>query len=201
MPLYVSGLDYLASNQGDGSSNLSRGANILRMNEMKKLLAALAIAIVSASAVAGGGWNGNHGGGGWNNGWHGNGGWNGNRGWNNGWRGNGCWNCGWGWNNGWAVAGSVAAGVAIGAAIASPPVWASPQPVFVSPQPQVIVQQQPAPIFIQQPAPQVIVLPPQQSDLSVRLAEIRTMYDNKQLSYPEYYALRAEILRNFSMPR
>ena len=28
MPLYASGLDYLASNEGDGSSNLSRGAKL-----------------------------------------------------------------------------------------------------------------------------------------------------------------------------
>lgn len=167
---------------------------------MKKLLAALALAIMSATAVAGGGWNGNHGSG-WNNGgW--NSGWN-NGGWNRGWQGGGgcfnCWNRGWGWNNGWAVAGGVVVGAAIGAAIAQPGQWV-PQPVFVQPQPQVIIQQ-PQPVFIQQQAPQVVIEQPRRSELQFRLDELRAMYDRKELSYPEYYRLRAEMLTNFTMPR
>ncbi len=157
---------------------------------MKKLLAAFALAVVSATALAGGGWNGH------------------------GYRGNGGYGSGY-YNNGWAAFGGLAAGIVVGSALAAPYYnrgyypgyyggytnygYSTPIPYY--PAPAVVYQSAPQQVIVQQPAPQVIVERPQRSELQGKLDELRALYDRKELSYAEYYRLRAETLNNYTMPR
>lgn len=138
---------------------------------MKKLFAIAILCLFSATAIAGG----NRG---WNNGWRG--------GWNNG-HGGGCYNCGW------AAIGGIVAGVAIGSAISSPPVWAGPQ--VVVPQPIVVGP----PVIYQSQT--IVNIPQPRNELDLRLAQAYQSYANGSLTYQEYMSLRASIIENFSKPR
>lgn len=139
---------------------------------MKKLIAIFALAVISTSAFAGGGYNG----------WNGNG----YRGGYYGYRG-GCYNCGW------AALGGFAVGALVGSAVAAPYAYATPAPYYYAPQP---VYVSPPPVVYQSQT--VVNIPAPTNELQARLANAYAAYANGSLTYQEYMQLRSNIIANYS---